>query len=104
MYDNLETGQNVGLSEVMDMNELLIEKRERAGLTRKQVAESIGVSLSMVEKVEKGTRRASPDLAKKWGKEIGVKETQMFKYFFDNEQDIMSYLESEPSATLPRTG
>lgn len=72
------------------MNELLINSRECVGLTRRQVAERIGVSLSMVEKVEKGTRRASPDLAKKWGREIGVREAQLFKYFFANGSDIMS--------------
>ncbi|MEN6567138.1 MAG: helix-turn-helix transcriptional regulator [Veillonellales bacterium] len=72
------------------MNTRLIQKRENCGLSRKELAVSIEVSISTIEKVEKGTRRASPDLALKWGRKIGIKETQLFKYFFINKSDIMS--------------
>ena len=72
------------------MNVLLIQKRENLGFTRKQIADSTGISVSMVEKVEKGTRRASPDLARRWGEQLGIKEGQLFKYFFAHKQDIMS--------------
>lgn len=81
------------------MNDLLIKKRKILELTRKELAAMLGVSLSMVEKVEKGTRRASPDLAFKWGKTIGIKETQLFKYFFANKSDIMSDDDQQAATT-----
>jgi len=87
------------------VNELLIQKRENLGFTRKQIAEITRISVSMVEKVEKGTRRASPDLARRWGKQLGIKESQLFKYFFDCQSDIMSDCADQQQATmLPRTG
>ena len=64
------------------MRFLLVQKREKAKLERKKLAELLGISRSMVEKVEKGTRRASPSLAKKWGQKIGIPESQLFRYFF----------------------
>ena len=85
------------------MNKLLIGKRENLGLTRKQLAEYMGISISMVEKVEKGTRRASPDLARRWGKRLGIKESQLFEYFFDYQSDIMSDIALDQTM-LPRTG
>jgi transcriptional regulator with XRE-family HTH domain len=71
------------------VNELLTKARERKRLTRKEMADFLGISLSMVEKVEKGSRRASPDLAKKWGDRLGIKETQLYKYFFAHKADNM---------------
>lgn len=69
------------------MNELLIKAREKKKLERKELAELLGVSRSMVEKVERGVRRASPDLAKKWGSKLGIKETQIYRYFFTYKPD-----------------
>lgn len=72
------------------MRNSLVEKRKKAKVLRKQLAELLGISLSMVEKVEKGTRTASPSLAKRWGQKIGIPETQLFRYFFDKQSDNMS--------------
>ncbi|MCE5286965.1 MAG: helix-turn-helix domain-containing protein [Pelosinus sp.] len=50
------------------MNELLIKRREKKKISRSKLAEILNISHSMVEKVERGVRRASPDLAREWGK------------------------------------
>lgn len=39
--------------------------REKAGLTRTQLAEMCGVSLSLISEIEKGTRNATPATIKK---------------------------------------
>lgn len=72
------------------MRSLLVQKREKVKVERKKLAEFLGISRSMVEKVEKGTRNASPSLAKKWGQKIGIPESQLFRYFFDKQSDNMS--------------
>ncbi len=71
------------------MNQLLIKRREQKKKSRKELAFLLKISKSMVEKVERGVRRASPDLAKKWGTELGLKEAQLYKYFFASEPDNM---------------
>ena len=82
------------------MNGLLVESREKKKITRKKLAEVLSISISMVEKVENGSRRASPDLARRWGNALGIKETQLYKYFFTEKQDNMS----SDNPDLPRTG
>ena len=72
------------------MRTLLVEKRKQANVSRKDLAVFLGISLSMVEKVEKGTRTASPTLAKKWGHKVGVPDSQLFRYFFDEQSDNIS--------------
>ncbi|HWR06178.1 helix-turn-helix transcriptional regulator [Sporomusa sp.] len=95
------------------MNEILIKARERKGITRKELAEILKISFSMVEKVERGVRRASPDLAKKWGDELGIKESQIYRYFFVIKPDNMCQSDvsnndleviDQQAATLPKTG
>jgi transcriptional regulator with XRE-family HTH domain len=39
--------------------------REKAGLTRTQLAELCGVSLSLISEIEKGTRNATPAMIRK---------------------------------------
>lgn len=39
--------------------------REKAGLTRTQLAEMCGVSLSLISEIEKGTRNATPAMIRK---------------------------------------
>lgn len=72
------------------MNDLLIKQRENKKISRKELAEALYISYSMVLKVESGIRRASPDLAKKWGDKIGLKETQLYQYFFAIKPDNMT--------------
>jgi len=71
------------------MNELLVKARENKKLSRKELAESLGISLSMVHKVESGSRRVSPNLAKKWGDKLDIEETHFYRYFFAEQPDIM---------------
>lgn len=94
------------------MNELLINLRESKNISRKELANFLGISLSMVEKVERGVRRVSPDLAIKWGNKLGLKETQLYQYFFTYKPDNMCRSEAanildaevELAATLSKTG
>lgn len=90
------------------MNELLVNKRVKKNISRTGLAELLGVSLSMIIKVEKGSRTASPNLAKRWGEKIGIKETQLYKYFFNNRLDDKSNcsdgMQDEQAACLSKTG
>lgn len=97
------------------MNNLLIDAREKKGITRRELADFLEISLSMVEKVEKGIRQASPGLAKKWGDQLGLKETQLYRYFFAYQPDNKCREEQNPTtsdqrandqqaATLSKTG
>ena len=69
---------------------LLMQKRKEAGLRRKDLVKLLGISYSMIEKVEKGRRTASPGLAKKWGDLIGVSERELYRYFFTQQADKKS--------------
>lgn len=71
------------------MNQLLIKRREKKKKSRQELAILLNISKSMVEKVERGVRRASPDLAKKWGDVLGLKEAHLYKYFFALKPDNM---------------
>lgn len=42
--------------------EAVVWARERSGLTKTQLAELVGVSLSLISEIEKGTRNAGPPL------------------------------------------
>lgn len=65
----------------------------------------LGISLSMVEKVEKRSRRPSPDLARLWAAMLGIKETQIYKHFFDFKPDNMCRDgDLKQSSVLPQTG
>ena len=72
------------------MRTILIEKRKKSNIERQELADFLGISLSTVEKVEKGTRNPSPGLAKRWGQKIGIPDSQLFRYFFDDQSDNMS--------------
>jgi len=72
------------------MNFSLIDEREKKKISPSELAGCLGISLSMVYKVEKGVRRASPSLAKKWANKLGIKEKYIFKYFFSDNPDNMS--------------
>jgi transcriptional regulator with XRE-family HTH domain len=41
------------------------EARELRGMTRTEVAEKLGVSLSLISEIEKGTRNAGPAMTKR---------------------------------------
>lgn len=71
------------------MNEELIRYREKNSFTRADLAEKLSISESMIRKVEGGIRRASPKLAKKWGDELKIPDSKMFKIFFNNKTDNM---------------
>ena len=81
------------------MNNLLIESRGKRQMTRRELANSLDISLSMVEKVERGIRQASPGLAKKWGNLLGLKDTQLYRYFFAYQPDNKCRREREPENT-----
>lgn len=72
------------------VNDLLVKARENKRLSRKELAEALEISVSMVAKVENCIRRASPDLACRWAEKLGIKETQLYKYFFDYKPDYKS--------------
>lgn len=42
--------------------EAVMWARERSGLTKTQLAERVGVGLSLISEIEKGTRNATPPL------------------------------------------
>ncbi len=54
----------------MMIRQVLIDARGSMSLD--ELAKALDVSKSMVEKVEKGTRRASIDLAKRWAKFLNI--------------------------------
>lgn len=64
------------------MKFLLIAQRKQFGLKRQEIADLLGISYSTVAKVEKGTRRASPDLAKRWSAVLNIAPNEIFNYFF----------------------
>jgi transcriptional regulator with XRE-family HTH domain len=45
-------------------------ERERLGLTRTQLADRVGVSLSLISEIEKGTRNATPAMILRLAKEL----------------------------------
>lgn len=71
------------------MNYSLIRLRKKKKISRKELSELVEISESMIEKVERGTRRASPDLARNWGRVLGLEESQLYQYFFTEKPDIM---------------
>lgn len=80
------------------MNSKLIDLREAKDISRTELSRILEISRSMIEKVERGTRRASPDLAKKWGLLLGLKESQLYHYFFANKPDNMCKTSSDPNS------
>lgn len=71
-------------------------------MTRKELSTRLHISFSMIEKVERGVRRASPDLAKGWANELGIDEEKIYKYFFaytpDNRcKKLISAIEPRPN-------
>ena len=71
------------------LNEELIRYREKNALTRVDLAKRLNISESMIRKVESELRKASPKLAKKWGDELKIPNSKMFKIFFGNKADNM---------------
>lgn len=56
----------------MRMGDWMREERERAGLTRKQVAHRIGLAVNTVERWEQGARRPLVDSFLSWCRAVGV--------------------------------
>lgn len=53
-------------------------ERRRAGLTIKELAEKMGISASLVNQIEKGTRRPYPKFRREAAQILGVPEDQLF--------------------------
>ena len=58
------------------------EIRKFHSITAEKLAKRLGVSVSMVHKVESGNRRASVTLAMKWAKALKIPEKEILDYFF----------------------
>ena len=71
------------------MRESLMLARVAKRMSKSELAALLGVSRSMVNKVEQGIRRASPDLARLWSELLGIGESEMYKVFFAPSQDNM---------------
>ena len=65
-----------------------IEARKKVKMSRKRLARILAVCPSTIEKVEKGQRNPSVELAKKWSEALKLEDT--WEVFFDNESDNMS--------------
>lgn len=60
----------------MNIGKLIKEKREEKGLSRRQLAEAVGVKEAMVSHVENGFRKVKPSRAAKYESALGIpKET-----------------------------
>jgi transcriptional regulator with XRE-family HTH domain len=86
------------------INALLVNLRNSKKISRKELAKFLNISYSMVEKVERGSRRASPYLAKKWGNKLGIKDSQLYQYFFDIESDYKSCLSNADNSNIQNVG
>lgn len=89
-YKDNVIGHKVRLRKaVVNMNKKLIEIRVKKGLSISDLARSLGISESMVRKVETGLRRPSALLAKRWADQLKISDNNIFKYFFDFKTDNM---------------
>lgn len=61
------------------MNVWLKNIREEKNLTQQSLAKRIGISRQMVNSIENGTRRPSPEVAKKIAKILGFEWTKFFE-------------------------
>jgi transcriptional regulator with XRE-family HTH domain len=62
--------------------------REQAGLTQTQLAQRCGVSLSLINMIEKGTRNASPALLRRLAYELNCPRVVLErKHAYSNEPD-----------------
>lgn len=64
------------------MNRLLIDARRARNLGRKDLAQQLNISMSMVAKVEGGYRNPSAPLLKKWATLLQIPEEKIYLYFF----------------------
>ena len=65
------------------VGEEMARVRKLKKLTQAELAQTVGVSQRTIAAIEGGTRRPSPDLAQKLGKELGFEWTR----FYEDEEE-----------------
>lgn len=57
----------------------LADARKRAGMTQRQMADALGMSLSHVTQVERGAKSPSLDVLARWAKSCRVTLAEVFR-------------------------
>jgi len=56
----------------MNIGKLIKQKREEKGLSRRELAESVGVKEAMISHIENGKRKVSPMRAASYEQALGI--------------------------------
>lgn len=64
----------------------LREIREKAGMTREQLAEFVGITPRTIQAYESGDRRPMPETAKKIADRFGLSIEEMWEVFYTGDQ------------------
>jgi len=68
------------------MRQQLVEKRIKANLSRKQMAELVGISTTMYFRIEKGERTPSLDVAMRIAKQLNCSVEELF-----SDEDLKNF-------------
>ena len=82
------------------MRKFISDLRKKKHISMQKLANTLYISESTVRKVEAGTRNPSPAVAKRWAVYLGIPESKIFKYFFDEGTDFCSKM-SESTGGRP---
>lgn len=77
-------------------NQRLIELREKAGLTQKQLAEAVAISQSMIARIENGDREPRKLIKIQLAKFFNVTVEWLF---YEQIEYLQSYKELNPTGT-----
>jgi transcriptional regulator with XRE-family HTH domain len=66
----------------MNVGEYIKEKRKRKKLTQLKLAESVGIDVTVVSRIEKGIRKPQSSIIKKLSKALSVEEKELKEHYF----------------------
>lgn len=66
----------------MNVGEYIKEKRKNKNITQLKLAESVGIDVTVVSRIEKGIRKPQSSIIKKLSKALNVEEKELKEHYF----------------------